>query len=264
MGHILFSILFWLFVVVSSVVIFCGALVVWLVTFPFDKRGWVQHRYSCFWGSIYIWLNPFWKLETEGREKIDQSAVYIAVSNHQSMLDILVLHTLFFHFKWVSKKENLYMPFVGWNMMLNRYVIVDRASRKSLIKMMRDCLYHIEKGSSIMIFPEGSRSFDGKLRNFKDGAFRLALQTNSPILPIVQDGTWRALKGKGLTVNGRTTIKVRVLDPIMPHEFGDTDPHRLGEKVRAVMESALNEMRQPPATEERKQVLARKGGKPPG
>lgn len=244
MGYFLFSIFFWLFAAVSSVVIFAGALMLWLVTFPFDKRLWLQHRYSCFWGSVYIWLNPFWKLEIEGREKIDPSSVYVAVANHQSMMDILVLHTLFFHFKWVSKKENLYIPFVGWNMLLNRYVIIDRTSRKSFIKMMRDCRNHIKNGSSIMIFPEGARSFDGKIRNFKDGAFRLALQTNAPILPIVQDGTWKTL-GKGMVMRGRTTFKIRVLDPIMPDKFKDTNPRELSNEVKGIMESVLSEMRNP-------------------
>ncbi len=244
MGYFLFSIFFWLFAAVSSVVIFAGALMLWLVTFPFDKRLWLQHRYSCFWGSVYIWLNPFWKLEIEGREKIDPSSVYVAVANHQSMMDILVLHTLFFHFKWVSKKENLYIPFVGWNMLLNRYVIIDRTSRKSFIKMMRDCRNHIKNGSSIMIFPEGARSFDGKIRNFKDGAFRLALQTNAPILPIVQDGTWKTL-GKGMVMRGRTTFKIRVLDPIMPDKFKDTNPRELSNEVKGIMESVLSEMRKP-------------------
>jgi 1-acyl-sn-glycerol-3-phosphate acyltransferase len=193
-------------------------------------------------GLVILWINPFWKLDIKGRDKIDESMAYVAVSNHQSMLDIPLLHSLFFHFKWVSKKENLYLPLIGWNMILNRYVIIDRTSKRSTLKMMRECRNYLENGSSIMIFPEGSRSFDGKLRNFKDGAFRLALQTNLPILPIVQDGTWKAVKGK-MVINGRTTMKLRVLDPIMPHEFGDRDPGELSKKVRSVMESALNEMR---------------------
>jgi 1-acyl-sn-glycerol-3-phosphate acyltransferase len=244
MGYILFSVFFWLVAIIISIVIFAGALLVWVITFPFDRKGWVQHRYSCFWGWFILWINPFWKLDIQGREKIDESMTCVAVANHQSMLDIPLLHSLFFHFKWVSKKENLYLPLVGWNMILNRYVIIDRASKKSTLKMMRECRNYLENGSSMMIFPEGSRSFDGKLRNFKDGAFRLALQTNLPILPIVQDGTWKAVKGNKMVINGHTTMKVRVLDPVMPHEFGDRDPGELSKKVRSLMESALNEMRQ--------------------
>ncbi len=166
------------------------------------------------------------------------------MSNHQSMLDILVIHTLFFHFKWVSKKENLYLPFVGWNMVLNRYVTLDRASRKSFIRMMRDCQKHMVQGSSIMIFPEGTRSTDGNMRNFKDGAFRLAKQMRCPILPIVLDGTGKSLPKRGFVIKEKTPISVRVLDPVMPAEFESLDPRQTGEMVKDKMNTALVEMRQ--------------------
>ncbi len=243
MGYFVFSLVFWLFVITSSIIVFAGAFILWIFTFPFDRRLWLQHRYSCFWGSIYLWLNPFWPMQVEGREKIDPSEVYVAVSNHQSMLDILVIHSLFFHFKWVSKKENLYIPLVGWNMFLNRYVSIDRASRKSFMKMMRDCRRHIETGSSIMMFPEGTRSTDGNIRNFKDGAFRLALQMKRPILPIVLDGTGESLPKKGFVIHKKTPVKVRVLDPVMPSEFSDLDSRALSNKIRDLMESALNDLR---------------------
>ena len=243
MQFIVFSVFYWLFVIASCIVIFFGALILWVFTFPFDKRLWLQHRYSCLWGSLYLWLNPLWTIRVEGREKIDQSQVYVAVSNHQSMLDILVIHSLFFHFKWVSKKELIYFPFVGWNMLLNRYVIVDRASRKSFIRMMRDCRRHIRQGSSIMIFPEGTRSTDGSIRKFKEGAFRLAQQMKCPILPIVLDGTGESLPKKGLFIRKKSTIRVKVLDPVMPEQFGQMESRELSNKVRAVMESALDEMR---------------------
>jgi len=244
MWFVLFSLLFWIFVAVSSIIIFFGALLVWLLTILFDKRLWLQHQYSCFWGSIYLWLNPFWPIKVEGKERIDHSQVYVAVSNHQSMLDILVIHTLFFHFKWVSKKENLYLPFVGWNMVLNRYVTLDRASRKSFIRMMRDCQKHMVQGSSIMIFPEGTRSTDGNMRNFKDGAFRLAKQMRCPILPIVLDGTGKSLPKRGFVIKEKTPISVRVLDPVMPAEFESLDPRQTGEMVKDKMNTALVEMRQ--------------------
>ncbi len=243
MFYVIFSILFWLFLALSSIIIFLGALVLWLFTFPFDRNLRLQHMYSCWWGSLYLWLNPFWPMRVEGREKIDPSQVYVAVSNHQSMLDILVIHSLFFHFKWVSKKENLYIPFVGWNMLLNRYVTIDRASRKSFVRMIRDCRRHIEKGSSIMIFPEGTRSTDGNIRNFKDGAFRLALQMKCPVLPVVLDGTGESLPKKGFVITKTTPINVRVLDPFMPVEYEGIDSRELGNKVREIMLSALEDLR---------------------
>ncbi len=243
MWFVLFSLIFWVFLVISSVVLFCGAVLVWAVTVLFDKRLWLLHRYSCFWGSIYLWLNPFWPMSIEGREKIDSSQVYVAVSNHQSMLDILVIHSLFFHFKWVSKKENLYIPLVGWNMVLNRYVWLDRASRKSFKRMMRDCSRHIRQGSSVMLFPEGTRSVDGNLRSFKDGAFRLAHRMKCPVLPVVLDGTGESIPKRGFVIRKKTPIRVRVLDPVEPGQFENMDPRSTGTMVRDLMNSALEDMR---------------------
>jgi 1-acyl-sn-glycerol-3-phosphate acyltransferase len=245
MGLLIFSIIFWVFLVVSSIFIFTGAFLLWIFVSPFDKRLWLQHQYSCWWASIYLWVNPFWPIHVEGREKIDPSRVYVAVSNHQSMLDIMVIHSLFFHFKWVSKKENLYIPFIGWNMLLNKYVVLDRASRKSFARMMRDCRRHIENGSSIMIFPEGTRSEDGNMRSFKDGAFRLAIQNKCPVLPIVLDGTGESIPKKGFVIKKKTPIRVRILDPVMPEEFEGVDSRELSNRVKAKMESALQEIRQP-------------------
>jgi len=243
MGFALFSLLYWLFFILSCFLFFGIALLIWITTFPFDRQQRLQHWWSCVWGWFYIWTNPYWPLKIEGREKIDRSAVYVAVSNHQSIIDILVINSLFFHFKWVSKKENLYIPFVGWNMVLNRYVILDRASRKSFIRMMKDCRRHIRQGSSVMIFPEGTRSTDGNIRSFKDGAFRLAHQMNCPVLPVVLDGTGESLPRKGFIIRKKTPIRVRVLDPVTPDRFSDIEPSELSTMVRGMMESALDDMR---------------------
>jgi 1-acyl-sn-glycerol-3-phosphate acyltransferase len=244
MWFFVFSILYWGFLIVSSFIIFAGALILWILASAFDRRLKLQHWYSCVWGAFYLWLNPYWPVRVEGREKIEKSKIYVAVSNHQSILDILAIHYLFFHFKWVSKKENVYVPFIGWNMLLNRYVILDRASRKSFIKMMRDCRDHMENGSSIMMFPEGTRSEDGQMRSFKDGAFRLAIQMNCPVLPIVLAGTGEALPKKGFIMRGKTPITIRVLDPVTPDEFRGMNSRELTNKVRDIMESELNDLRQ--------------------
>src|SRR5882724_9659342 len=102
----MFSFLFWVFLVLSSVVLFPVAVLVWAVTAPFDRRLVGLHRFTCFWASLYTWLNPAWRVRVEGREKIRRGAAYVMVANHQSLLDILVLFRLFVHFKWVSKIEN--------------------------------------------------------------------------------------------------------------------------------------------------------------
>jgi 1-acyl-sn-glycerol-3-phosphate acyltransferase len=160
------------------------------------------------------------------------------VANHLSLLDILVLFRLFSHFKWVSKIENFRIPFIGWNMSLNRYIKIKRGDRTSVVRMMRACEATLASGSSIMMFPEGTRSLTGRMRAFKPGAFELALRTRRPILPIVLEGTSNALPKRGFVLQGRHPIRVTVLDPIPPDRFEGQSPKELTEQVRGVIAAA--------------------------
>ena len=189
----LLSASFWAFLVLSSIGLFPIAVLIWLLTSPFDQRRRLLHLFTCFWASLYTWLNPAWPVEVLGREKIRRDAAYVMIANHLSLLDILVLFRLFTHFKWVSKIENFRIPFIGWNMRLNRYIELKRGDRESVVRMLEACRRTLGEGNSIMMFPEGTRSSDGRLRRFKEGAFGLALDTKGPILPIVVQGTADAL-----------------------------------------------------------------------
>jgi 1-acyl-sn-glycerol-3-phosphate acyltransferase len=213
------SLVFWIFLTASSILLFPLALALWAVTAPFDRRLVVLHRFTCFWASLYSWLNPAWRVHIEGRERIRPGAAYVMVANHQSLLDILVLFRLFAHFKWVSKIENFRVPCIGWNMWLNRYIPLRRGDRQSVAEMMRACERTLAEGSSIMMFPEGTRSKDGRLQTFKPGAFALALRARVPLLPILIHGTAHALPKRGFVLQGRHAIRIRVLDEIPWAEF---------------------------------------------
>jgi len=235
------SSLFWAFLTLSSIAMFPVALAIWAVTRPFDPRLRALHQFTCFWGSLYTWLNPAWPVTVEGRDKIAPDETYVMVANHLSLLDILVLFRLFTHFKWVSKIENFKVPCVGWNMSLNRYVKLRRGDRASVVQMMRESREHLERGSSIMMFPEGTRSPNGRMRRFKPGAFEMALAAKRPLLPIVLQGTAEALPKRGFVLRGRHPIRVRVLDPIPYERIADLDPATLTERVRARIAEALEE-----------------------
>ena len=101
-----------------------------------------------------------------GRENIVPGDTYMIVANHLSLLDILVIFRLFKDFGRVSKIEVFRVPVIGWNMSLNRYVPLRRGDRESVPQMLEACRGHLEQGSSIMMFPEGTRSADGQLRPF--------------------------------------------------------------------------------------------------
>jgi 1-acyl-sn-glycerol-3-phosphate acyltransferase len=237
------STLLWTFLVASSLLLFPVALTLWAVTAPFDRRRAALHRFTCFWASLYTWLNPAWPVTIEGREHIRRDATYVMVANHQSLLDILVLFRLFVHFKWVSKIELFTIPCIGWNMSLNRYVKLRRGDPESVAHMMRTCEERIAESSSIMMFPEGTRSADGRLKPFKHGAFTLAHRTQMPLLPLVLEGTADALPKRGFVMNGRHRIRVRVLPEIPYARFADQSVQALTEEVHALFAAELGELR---------------------
>jgi 1-acyl-sn-glycerol-3-phosphate acyltransferase len=231
----LLSVLILLFMAVSSAMLFFVALFIWMVTSWWDRRLALLHRFSCFWASLYTWLVPAWPLTIEGKENIRRGARYVMVSNHQSLLDILMYFRLFVHFKWVSKVEIFRIPFIGWNMVLNRYIPIRRGDPDSADRMFETCRRTLERGSSIFMFPEGTRSRDGRVGRFKSGAFRIALENGVPILPMTIQGTAQALPKQTLNVRGRHPIRIRVLPEIPYETFRDRPPEEVALEVREVI-----------------------------
>ena len=131
------SLLFWGFLAFSSLLLFPIGAMLWLVSTPFDKRRWLMHRFTCFWASLYTWLNPVWRVEIEGRERLHEGTPTVLVANHLSLLDILVLFRLQSHYRWVSKHENFRVPLIGWNMSLCEYIPLRRGDPASIRSMMR-------------------------------------------------------------------------------------------------------------------------------
>jgi 1-acyl-sn-glycerol-3-phosphate acyltransferase len=241
-----YSATFWAFLLASSAAAFPVAVVIWAVTLPFDRRRVLLHRYTCAWASLYTWLNPLWPVVVTGRERIRPDGTYVLVANHLSLLDILVMFRLFRHFKWVSKVENFRVPFIGWNMRLNGYIPLRRGDRSSAQTMMAACERALRTGSSIMMFPEGTRSRTGELQPFKTGAFELALRTGVPVVPVVVAGTHDALPKRGFVLRGRHPITLSVLDPVPPERFVGMDARRLADEVHALIAGHLAAGGQPP------------------
>jgi len=236
------SLLFWSFILITSILAFPVAALIKLVTMFFDRRLILLHQFTCLWASLYSWLNPFWTVRILGRHHIQPNGVYIFVCNHQSLADILVLFRLFVHFKWVSKIENFRVPIVGWNMYLNRYIRLVRGSMKSQLRMIRDCQKTLEEGSSVLIFPEGTRTQTGDLRPFKSGAFQIAIKTGIPIIPIVLDGSSEALPKAGFILRGKHIINIHILEPILPDRFHEKSAKELTQEVRSIIGAELARM----------------------
>ena len=219
-------------------------LAIWLFTVIPDKNLRILQRFSCFWGAQYIWAIPLWKLKIQGRGNLDDHKTCIMVSNHQSLADILVIYSLFKHFRWTSKAENFRLPFVGWVLSLNRSIKIYRGSGDAWKMFESQAVKTLATGNSIMIFPEGTRSKTAEMGKFKEGAFRLALQTKTDIQPMVLDGTSRAIPKSGWVLKGRQEMVLKVLDPLPYEGFKDLNPAQVAELVRGIIREALDKLRQ--------------------
>ncbi|HUN53523.1 MAG TPA: lysophospholipid acyltransferase family protein [Smithella sp.] len=228
----LVSAIFLVFIALTSSLLFVIALLLRVISYPFDRRLRLLHLFTCFWGSIYTWVMPAWRIRIEGRENVRKNKAYMIVSNHQSQMDILVAFRLFFHYKWVSKSEMFRVPFVGWNMSLNRYVKLKRGDKESVEKMLRECAIHLREGSSIFMFPEGTRSPDGEVKNFKLGAFEMALKEKVPILPIVVSGTNKALPKYSMNFHGVQKMYIKIFEEIPYSAFKNLSATETAEMVR--------------------------------
>jgi 1-acyl-sn-glycerol-3-phosphate acyltransferase len=242
-GNHVLSICYWGFVLGSSMVLFPLAALIRFFTQLFDRRLALLHRFTCFWAALYTWVYPRWRVSFEGREKLARNRPVVFVANHQSLVDIFVLFRLFVHFKWVSKAENFRIPFIGWNMSLNKYIRLDRGSRSGNLGMIRSAASAIRGGNSVMIFPEGTRSTDGTLQKFRPGAFELALMTSAPVQPIVIDGSAGALPKRSYVLRGTHRIRVKVLDPIGPEKHKADSAATLKEEIRDLFAEELLSMR---------------------
>ena len=226
---------FLIYIAVTSAIFFVIALVIRILTGPFDRRLVVLHLFTSFWACLYLWTMPAWRLSLEGREKIRRRETYLIVSNHQSQLDILVAFRLFFPFKWVSKAEVFKLPFVGWNMVLNDYVKLRRGHKESIERMMAACRRHLARGSSVFFFPEGTPLVRRRPQTVQTGAFVLAHEMGLPILPVAIDGTRLALPKYSLNFHGRHHIRLQVLDPIAYDAFKHLSVAATAEMVRGII-----------------------------
>lgn len=238
---VLYNLLYWPYLLGSCAALFVPAVVIYAVTAPFDPKRRVLHAYTSLWGAHYLAWAPLAGVTVEGRDKLAEAGPCIFVSNHQSMVDILAVFATRLPFLWVSKVENFYVPFLGWNMWLNRYVPLKRGHLPSIMRMVRTCRKRLTEGHSLFVFPEGTRSPTGELIAFYPGAFRLSVRFRVPVVPVVIEGT-RDILPKGKFLIRPRRVHIRVLDPIHPDSVGG-DHRTLLETTRGLMASAQAELR---------------------
>lgn len=224
--NILLSLWTWVFLLFFTVFYnSLGILVGTPLSLLFDKGSRrILHWLAIYWAKSVIALSPYWKLKVEGKENIEPGKHYVIVSNHSSMLDILVaLAGLPLHFKFMAKIELFSIPFLGWHMALAGYVPIKRSSAKSGKEAFQIACDWLGRNVSVLFFPEGTRSEDGKMRTFKTGAFRAAQERGVEILPCVMLGTGDALPKKTYVMKKMTPMKLSIGKPVKLHPEKDLE-----------------------------------------
>lgn len=188
-------------------------------------------------------INPNWKIEIEGHEKIDDRAPYVIVSNHLSNADIPVISNLPWEMKWIAKEELFNIPVVGWMMKMSGDIPVDRKSTNKRSGVFKRCKFYLDQKVSVMFFPEGTRSRSGLINKFAPGAFELAIREKVPILPIVLDGTQECLPKKSWVFESTANVKMKILEPVDTSTFTADDGIELMMKVRRSIAEQLAEWR---------------------
>jgi 1-acyl-sn-glycerol-3-phosphate acyltransferase len=240
---VLKSLIVWFVGIVFIILFFPLTFIIWLITMPFDRHRKITHWILIYQSWMLIRLIPIWKVTVEGRRKAVKGTPYVIISNHQSILDILLVNCLRYRFKWVSKIENMKMPVLGLYLRMADYITVDRGNKESKEEMLRDSFKCLSQGTSVMMFPEGTRSVNMEIGFFKRGAFQMAISAGVPILPVILDGSGGVLPKHGFIFSTGHKISIRVFDPVPPESFNTDDPDTLSLKFSNFMIEALKQLR---------------------
>ena len=237
------SLYIWIGIAVLTSAMYVVGLPMFLVTMPFDPQRRIGHWYATMWGRIITRLNNRWSFEVIGQERVPQDRPMVVVSNHQGMGDIMMAFCMDLHFKWISKASNFYVPCMGWFMYHAGYIPLHRRDRSSIVKCMARSRKYLEEGVSVLFFAEGTRSKDGKVKSFKPGAFKLAIDAGVDILPLAISGTANALpKHTWKFSQEQTPMRLIVGEPISTRGMTDADMERLIETTRQAVIALKDEL----------------------
>jgi len=226
------SVLIWIVGAAITAAAFISSVIIKFAPFPIKDRDKLVHAQCFWWSDTLVALNPYWKLKVEGLEHIDHKKTYVMVANHQSLADIIIIYQTHMYFKWVAKQELLKVPFIGGLLWVNDHVLVAREEMASVKEVYRKASEWLKRGTSMLFFPEGTRSPIDEMGEFKNGAFKLAIKTGTPILPVYIGGTREAIPRGGFIFNTKVSGRLVVLPPIDTANLQIADYAGLRDRVR--------------------------------
>ncbi len=217
--------------VILAVVIF-GTLAI-LASF-LDRKGNWPHIVARCWARSILFVSRI-QVEIRGLSRIDLNRPYIYMPNHISNFDIPVLLAhLPVQFRWLAKAELFRFPLFGYAMKRAGYISIDRSNRKSAFESLEKAAEAIQNGKSVLIFPEGTRSRDNTIHEFKKGGFVLSIKSRVPIVPVIIHGTWDIMSKKGLMIRPGKVL-LEILDPIPTTDYSIARKEELIHRLRSVM-----------------------------
>ena len=237
MRGIFISVYLWVMIALVTLIAFFVLVGAQILLAPFDHKRSVAHWVTWGWARTLFLLNPLWTLRISGADRLDRKNPCIIAANHQSVGDVVALCAIGVPFRWISKKSMFYLPILGWGAFFAGHIPVDRADKESRARCIRLAKSWLYRGVSVCMFPEGTRSLDGRVHGFQDGAFRMSVETGFPVVPIAIDGTARALPGGSLKFGKPTDIHIAVGDIIRP-PIQVADAHSAPKEVEAMRETA--------------------------
>ena len=217
-------------VVLATIVLGIAAIATSLIS----RTGDPVHRIAALWAKSILFVSRI-DVTVRGISNVDQSQSYIYMSNHQSNFDIpVLLACLPVQFRWLAKAELFRIPIFGRGMRAAGYISIDRFNQESAFESIKVAARKIKEGVSVMIFPEGTRSIDGKIRLFKKGGFILAVDSGVPIIPIILHGT-RSIMPKGRIRVQSGHVYMDIQPPIETSGYTRESKDDLIERIRAVI-----------------------------
>lgn len=182
------------------------------------------------------------RVRVAGLERLSQDATYIFMPNHASFLDILLLFAYLPHnFRFIIKKEILSVPLLGSALRKSGNIVMDRKNPWRALRSLRRSADLLKDGISIVVFPEGARSANGQIQDFKTALFILPIRSRTPVVPVLIEGTFDALK-RGSILLHPLPLKMTFYDPIPAHSFGVRDRRSYAEKVRQALSNDTAEI----------------------
>jgi 1-acyl-sn-glycerol-3-phosphate acyltransferase len=229
----------WIWGAIAAIVLVGFPLVALARLFDRDPARYRTGRMLRRLGVPMGWVNPTWRVHIEGVRIEDPRRPYVVVSNHQSQADIPLISHLPWEMKWIAKEDLFRVPFVGWMMRLAGDISLDRKDRRAGARALLEARRYLEKHCSVMIFPEGTRSPDGRVQHFTDGAFLLAIRAGVPVLPLAVEGSRDCLPKRSWIFGETQDIYLMVLPPVETTGLATADVAALRDRVRRTIVEAV-------------------------